>query len=71
MLTFTQFCNFCRALGKSDFLKIAAQAFDAGYFINIFLRFRVFRGSFSLSKKYLFFRFLDFCVFSDSKNFKI
>ena len=63
MLKFTQFCNFCRAQGKSDFLKIAAQTFDAGYFLNIFLRFRAFKGSFSLSKKIFIFQIFRFlCI---------
>ena len=35
---FTQFCNLYRALKeKSAFLKIAAEAFEAGDFFNIFL----------------------------------
>ena len=32
MIKFTQFCNFKRALGKTAFLKIAAQAFQDGDF---------------------------------------
>ena len=31
-LRFTQFCNFKIAIGKSAFLKFAAQAFEAGDF---------------------------------------
>ena len=40
MLKLTQFCNFQRALGKTGFLKITAEAFEAGDFLNIFLRFQ-------------------------------
>ena len=39
MLKFTKFCNFEEVLGKISILKIAAQAFVAGEFLNIFLRF--------------------------------
>ena len=39
MLKFTQLCNFQRALDKSDILKNAAQAFEAGHSLNILLRF--------------------------------
>ena len=35
MLKFTQFCNFKKNLGKAAFSKIAAQAFEAGDFLNI------------------------------------
>ena len=46
-------------LEKSAFLKTAAEAFDTGDFLSIFLRFWVFRGSFvyktfSYIKKVLF-----------------
>ena len=36
MLKYTQFCNFKRA---QAFFKIAAQASEGGYFLNIFLMF--------------------------------
>ena len=39
MLKSTQFCYFKRALGKINNFKIAAQAFEGGGFLNIFLRF--------------------------------
>ena len=39
MLKFTLFCNFQRVLGKSAFLNIAVQTFEAGDSLNIFLRF--------------------------------
>ena len=41
------FVTFKEAQEKSAFLTIAAQAFVAGDFLNIFLRFGGFRGSFS------------------------
>ena len=48
MVKFAQFCNFYRALRKKiSVLKSAAQAFEAGYYLNILLRFWAFRGSFS------------------------
>ena len=46
MLQFTQFCNFYKALKKATFLKIAAQAFEAGNFHNIFLRLGGFEAHF-------------------------
>ena len=36
MVKFTQFCNFQRALGKISLLKIPAQTFETGDFLNIF-----------------------------------
>ena len=47
MLKSTQFCYFKRALGKINNFKIEAQAFEGGGFLNIFLRFLGFWGSFS------------------------
>ena len=38
MLRFTQFCNFQRAPGKISDFKIAAEAFEARNFLNIFIR---------------------------------
>ena len=58
MIKLSQSCNFQRALRKSAFLKITAQAFEAGDFLNIFLRFLGFSGSFFLyflyKKKHVF-----------------
>ena len=45
VLKFTQFCNFKRDLGKISVL--TAQAFEAKDFLNIFLWFWSFGGSFS------------------------
>ena len=42
MIRFTKFSAFKEPKEKSTFLKIAAQAFEAGNFLNIFLRFWVF-----------------------------
>ena len=59
MLKVTQFQKFQTALGKISVFKaslIEAQAFEAGDFLNIFLRFWVFWGSFS------------FKTFSDKKT---
>ena len=39
MLKFTKFCTFKELQQKSTFLKIAAQAFETGDFLNILLRF--------------------------------
>ena len=39
MLKYAQFCYFHRALRKTSILRIAAKAFEAGDFLNIFLRF--------------------------------
>ena len=39
MLKFTQFVTFRELWGKSTFLKIAAEAFGAEDFLNIFLSF--------------------------------
>ena len=39
MLKFAQFCYFYRAITKTSILRIAAKAFEAGDFLNIFLRF--------------------------------
>ena len=39
MLNFTSFVTYKGHLEKSAFLKIAAQAVEAGNFLNIFLRF--------------------------------
>ena len=39
MLKYAQFCYFYRALRKTNILRIAAKAFEAGDFLNIFLRF--------------------------------
>ena len=50
MLKVIQFQKFQTALGKISVFKaslIKAQAFEAGDFLNIFLGFRVFWGSFS------------------------
>ena len=47
MLKFTQFCNFKELRKNQPFFEIAAQAFKAGNFLNIFLRFLDFWGSFS------------------------
>ena len=49
MLKVTQFCNFFQfwALGKITFSKIAAQAFEAGDFLKLFLGFWGFWGSIS------------------------
>ena len=47
MRKFPQFCIFEKALGKIRVLKSAAQVFEAGNFLNIFLRFWGFCGSFS------------------------
>ena len=41
------FVTFKELLEKSVLLKIATQAFEAGGFLNIFLRFWAFWGSFS------------------------
>ena len=38
MLKYAQFCYFYRALRKTSILRIAAKAFEAGDFLNIFLR---------------------------------
>ena len=38
MPTFTQFCNFERAIGKISVFQIAAQAFEAGDFLYIFFK---------------------------------
>ena len=52
MLKFSQFCKFYSTfkdlLEKSTFLKIAAEAFEAGDFLNIFWGFLGFWGSFFL-----------------------
>ena len=50
MLKFTQFVTFRELWGKSTFLKIAAEAFGAEDFLNIFLSFWGFLGSFSYKK---------------------
>ena len=42
---FTQFLAFKELYEKSVFLKISAQAFEAGDLLNIFLRFLGFWGS--------------------------
>ena len=42
------FVNFSRTLRKSLFLKIAAQTFEAGNFLNIFLSFGVFEAHFPI-----------------------
>ena len=39
MLKYAQFCYFYRALRKTSVLKLAAKAFEAGNFLNIFLGF--------------------------------
>ena len=39
MLKLTQFCNFQKDKKKSAFLKIAAEGFEAGDFLNIFFKF--------------------------------
>ena len=39
MLKFTQLCNFKELRKNQPFFEIAAQAFKAGNFLNIFLRF--------------------------------
>ena len=38
MPTFTQFCNFERAISKISVSQIAAQAFEAGDFLYIFFK---------------------------------
>ena len=45
MLNFTQYVTYKGPLGKSVFLKIVAQAFEAGYSLKILLRFSGFRES--------------------------
>ena len=50
MLNFTQYVTYKGPLGKSVFLKIVAQAFEAGYSLKILLRFSGFWGSFSYKK---------------------
>ena len=58
--------KFERALEKIAFLKTAVEAFDAGDFLSIFLRFWVFRGLFDYKtvayiKKVLFYIKLSIC----------
>ena len=45
---FPQFCKFQRTLGKINVLKIAAQGFEVGDFLNILYRFLVELKLFSL-----------------------
>ena len=54
MLKYAQLCYFYRALRKTSILRIAAEAFEAGDFLNHFLRFWGFWGSFSYKKCVLY-----------------
>ena len=60
MLKFTpNSVTFKKLKQKSAFLKISAQVFEAGDFLNIFLRFSGFSGSFS----YKHVSYIKKCVF--------
>ena len=61
MLNFNEFRNF----EKSAYLKIAAQAFEGGDFLNIFLRFPGFWGTFS----YKNFSYKKRWITNDTKHF--
>ena len=49
MLRFTQFVTFKEVLRKSAFLKITAQAFEAGIFLTFSKGFGIFKGNFLIN----------------------
>ena len=66
MQNFNRFVLFKELYEKPAFLKIEAKTFDAGDFLNIFVRFRVFEAYFLIKillKKRVIISQIEFCEF--------